>query len=773
MSTECSSCKAPVARDDQRYCYQCGEELRWAQDSPDSRPEKAGDSNSIAALVITLPTGESFHHKITSNNTKLGKSPENDIVVADPAVSAFHATLEAGTNGFNIRDVGSRNGILVAGQRIEGARLLKDGDVIWLGRSKLVFSLPGEAGEKTEVTEAVPHAPPPATDDLLAKAVVAAGLIRSADAERLLRDESKKSTFYRKLVEEKLIEQEALRDLMSREFGIPVAESLVSSEPVPELPPDLLMELQVLPISIEGAKLVVAVSDPTDENALDKLRRHSKLSLEMKLATAAQIAERLDQHYGARLVCVLPTGEKVDYRLTMPEMTIGKATHNNIVLQDSTVSNTHAVVLASGSTYSIVDLESLNGTFVDGERLGSDARTLKHGDSIQLGKTILVFRSAYAGNENVTAILSEEALTDLRKRYPASGDSEQPEEKVKKKKKKKKKKDERIKAAYVGAISRVLAQILAVALTVALAVIVNNQIRSSWQSGSESAESRNGSGPDLKRIDGGTSKFKGGTYEASAAVQVAGAEGKVMFVDDGKADRVFVADFDESGKQVGASTAAIPLGVEVEDPEGLSYGAGYFYVIGSQANPAAGKRNALVRFVYDPNAGALVGSAEVITDFREFLVSRLPELGSGINIEGLAWDPNREQLLLGLRSPLAGSSAMIVGLKLRNPRGSFSTDNLAEPVVTRIGLAGGGVRDISYDSRLKRFLIISGSTEHHEKTEFRLWTWDGEGTPSQLEHIALDRDMKPEGIARIKIGAVEFVLMVSDSSAYQRLDYSQ
>jgi len=36
--------------------------------------------------------------------------------------------------------------------------------------------------------------------------------------------------------------------------------------------------------------------------------------------------------------------------------------------------------------YTIVDLGSRNGTFVNGERLGSQAHTLKHGDKVQWGR---------------------------------------------------------------------------------------------------------------------------------------------------------------------------------------------------------------------------------------------------------------------------------------------------------------------------------------------------------------------------------------------------
>ena len=60
-----------------------------------------------------------------------------------------------------------------------------------------------------------------------------------------------------------------------------------------------------------------------------------------------------------------------------------------MILTQPTVSNTHAVILARNGGYSVVDLGSSNGTFVNGERLGNEARTLQHGDKIQIAEALL------------------------------------------------------------------------------------------------------------------------------------------------------------------------------------------------------------------------------------------------------------------------------------------------------------------------------------------------------------------------------------------------
>src|SRR4029077_3665382 len=99
----------------------------------------------------------------------------------------------------------------------------------------------------------------------------------------------------------------------------------------------------------------------------------------IRLATASQIREQVDRHYSPKLIGVLPSGEKLEYLIDKHEVEIGKAPHNHIALTDATVSNTHAIVTARDAGYTIVDLGSRNGTFVNGERLGSPAHRLHTG----------------------------------------------------------------------------------------------------------------------------------------------------------------------------------------------------------------------------------------------------------------------------------------------------------------------------------------------------------------------------------------------------------
>jgi len=786
-----------------------------------------------ANLKILLPTGDVFDREIDDEETQMGKGPRNDLVIADPSVSTAHSVLRREKEAYTIADLGSRNGTFVNGERVTSPRRLSHGDVIGMGLSKLTFRLAdySETGaiDLDELAAVSKHGPPPLTEESLATAVVSSGLVSQSDLDRV-RKTANGRKLLTALVEDRLATEESIRDLMSRTFEIPIVEletPQFDEGVIAEFAPRLAIERNIIPISKDGESLVIAVADPTDRDAIQEVAQKVQPSVVLRLATASQIREKVSRYYGPKLIGVLPTGEKIEYPIDKHEVEIGKAAHNQIVLTDPTVSNTHAIVMARDGGYSIVDLGSRNGTFISGERLGSKAVTLRHGEKIQLGQTVLTFRNPGETAANLTAVLSEEALQEVRRRSgvadrgpeesatpgtvpvpipsnaapdskPASGDSKpdtpgseavtiagesEKDDKKKKKKKKKKDNDARLRAAYVSAGGRIFAAVLSVALTVALTLYLT---RGGFSPAKDEVKISKKGHPKLKlpKPGSGTS-FQGGMFEASSVVQVPGTDG-VLFVDDRKLDEILWMQVDESGKQKG-STKPITLGASVADLEGITYGNGYYYVCGSQSDPKDGEQNAIARFTFDA-ASQTVKGIEVVANFRGFLLSNLPELKGegekngkegGLNIEGLAWDPKQNRLLLGLRSPQMSGNAVIVPVGFQNPNGPFSTDNLkvADSRAIQLPLEGLGVRDIQFDSHLDAFLIISGAPEHHDKKlGFKLWQWNGESVSpdSGLQALTdLDLQMKPEGVTHFDFAGHDFIFIVGDAGVYAKLDLSE
>ena len=64
---------------------------------------------------------------------------------------------------------------------------------------------------------------------------------------------------------------------------------------------------------------------------------------------------------------------------------IGRAPNDDIAFDNPYISREHAEILFSSGEYFIRDLNSKNGTFIDGRRLGSDPEHLRGGEKLEFG----------------------------------------------------------------------------------------------------------------------------------------------------------------------------------------------------------------------------------------------------------------------------------------------------------------------------------------------------------------------------------------------------
>ena len=261
----------------------------------------------------------------------------------------------------------------------------------------------------------------------------------------------------------------------------------------------------------------------------------------------------------------------------------------------------------------------------------------------------------------------------------------------------------------------------------------------------------------------------GGTFQASAVVHVP-ATRRFLFVDDDRYTELFAFEIGSDGKQRGDARAT-PLGARVTDPEGMTYDGRYFYVVGSQSKPIGFEGDGLVRFVYDAGSGRTTG-VERIEGLKAWLSRHVPELRGiehrvgdhVVNIEGLAWDPDGQRLLLGLRAPVIDDSALIVPVRLSRGDAPFTRENLTLAGETiRLSLGGAGIRSIEFDEKSKRYRIITGASLNDETLDFQVLEWDG--TPgSKLVGIrSYGKELKPEGVTT----ADELRVLVFDTGLLQ------
>lgn len=88
---------------------------------------RGSGGQSIAEVPITVRAidgpGKGASTLVETATVLIGSSPRCDLVLQDPTVSRRHATLERLREGVRVRDLGSRNGVVYLGARVEQASL--------------------------------------------------------------------------------------------------------------------------------------------------------------------------------------------------------------------------------------------------------------------------------------------------------------------------------------------------------------------------------------------------------------------------------------------------------------------------------------------------------------------------------------------------------------------------------------------------------------------------------------------------------------------------
>ncbi|MDN5859906.1 MAG: FHA domain-containing protein, partial [Pseudonocardia sp.] len=94
-------------------------------------------SGPSAGLTVALRNGAAL---------EIGRSSQSGLVLADGDVSRRHAVVRGHGGGFVIEDAGSANGVLLDGRRLDAPHLLRAGDVVQLGASRIRVEDRGQSG---------------------------------------------------------------------------------------------------------------------------------------------------------------------------------------------------------------------------------------------------------------------------------------------------------------------------------------------------------------------------------------------------------------------------------------------------------------------------------------------------------------------------------------------------------------------------------------------------------------------------------------------------
>ena len=106
-------------------------------------------------LIVRLKNRPLKTYNFTGKQITIGRLPENDIAIDNLSVSRKHAVIHSIRSGYVLRDMGSKNGTLLNGEKIEH-RELKSGDIITIGKYEIAFQITtGEEGTADTLDQTV------------------------------------------------------------------------------------------------------------------------------------------------------------------------------------------------------------------------------------------------------------------------------------------------------------------------------------------------------------------------------------------------------------------------------------------------------------------------------------------------------------------------------------------------------------------------------------------------------------------------------------------
>jgi predicted nucleic acid-binding Zn-ribbon protein len=140
-----------VIAESQRSLLQRDSRIQQLEADLEKRVSAAAASDSAAmtgeeialegpARVLIRTDGNTDFVHVLARRTRIGRGPDNEIVLDTKHVSRYHAVLLAGPVHTSIEDLNSTNGVFVNGKRV-ARQTLKDGDRVTIGRTQYRYTV--------------------------------------------------------------------------------------------------------------------------------------------------------------------------------------------------------------------------------------------------------------------------------------------------------------------------------------------------------------------------------------------------------------------------------------------------------------------------------------------------------------------------------------------------------------------------------------------------------------------------------------------------------
>ncbi len=321
--------------------------------------------------------------------TLLGRAPEAQIVLTGSMVSRIHARITFSSGRFLIEDRGSANGTFVNGVKIGSPYPLSSGDKITLGENVAFEFQEVPAGEVSKDTIILTNGL-----DVLTESVEDSSIPLSenkADSATQPYQKNDPMVIGKKSASPKMIVMVAGEDSQT----YPLIDSRITigrdEDNYIVIRSPIISRHHALLESIPDGYLLTIQPDNTNETYLDGMLVQGA----QKLIDNAVI--RVGSAEAGQLVTMyfqLPEGNEPGFARIIQvggqgKLLIGRDLENDIVLDAPSISRFQAEIESVGQRFRVRDLRSLNGTFLNNQRI-HDETWAKPQDHLRIGPYLFI-----------------------------------------------------------------------------------------------------------------------------------------------------------------------------------------------------------------------------------------------------------------------------------------------------------------------------------------------------------------------------------------------
>jgi pSer/pThr/pTyr-binding forkhead associated (FHA) protein len=305
----------------------------------EKRPGAPRATIGSGGRLVSLVDGKEYI--VSERGITIGRDASSDVVVAQTEVSRKHAEIVPSERGYLIHDH-STNGVYVNGVRVLQSQVLGRSDVVRVGSEEFRFYADVMiSGSMPRAT--MPAATPPTSAAAPAPAPAPAATPAPAQTPAPAPPPAAPSPRV--------------------ESPTPAAQPSKPAAPSPPAPGPAEVTVRVAALSDTSAPAPAAA--PADARPL--------------LAVLEVINEGAER------------GKRFDVRVPLAH--IGRGAHNDVIIDDDSVSDIHAKLQRREDGWYLIDLGSTNGTYVGGSRLTHERR-LDGTPDVRFGGVKLTFRAA-------------------------------------------------------------------------------------------------------------------------------------------------------------------------------------------------------------------------------------------------------------------------------------------------------------------------------------------------------------------------------------------